>query len=193
MGDDGDGEQLCKDRGSHSEVTHCPKTIRSRSNCASQSVKTRRTLALTQSRCSGLHVALSSYMGPCRWGERPMRRYRHESLLPPGLAIEHVEIGAAEIGAIAHVRRPRPVRCVVASRSRFTAATTEVWLICRHTAIAFGSGWWFDDFDVASRVVRGRSSPSGSRRRPRRVLVSYGRYPDAITALTEGLMKGGLK
>ena len=33
-----------------------------------------------------------------------MRRYRHESLLPPGLAIEHVEIGAAEIGAIAHSR-----------------------------------------------------------------------------------------
>jgi len=33
-----------------------------------------------------------------------MRPYRHESLLPPGLVVDHVEIGAAEIGAVAHSR-----------------------------------------------------------------------------------------
>lgn len=33
-----------------------------------------------------------------------MRSYRHESLLPPGLAIEHIECGAAKIGAAAQSR-----------------------------------------------------------------------------------------
>jgi len=63
--------------------------------------------------------------------------------------------------------QPLPVRRVASSRGEFTAATRDVWPICGHTGVAFGSGWWFGDFDVESRVARRRSSPSDSRRRSR--------------------------
>ena len=62
------------------------------------------------------------------------RRRSHDSLMPPGLSIDHVEIGGTAIVAVARSRAAR-------HRGEFTAGIGAVLLICLHTAAAFGSSW----------------------------------------------------
>ena len=55
------------------------------------------------------------------------RRRSHDSLMPPGLSIEHVEIGSTEIVAVA---RSRARRLVSGLRSRVDANSQPVSALC---------------------------------------------------------------
>jgi hypothetical protein len=67
----------------------------------SHNVKSHPNVALTQPRCSTLHVAGGSYKEALQLGEAAERLHRQQhSFLPPGLVIEHIEISGSEIVAV---------------------------------------------------------------------------------------------
>jgi len=115
-------------------------------------------------------------------------------LVPPGLIVDHHEIGADGIIVHAHsVSRRAPVRFVDWHPPRFIAATVAPWATCRSMVGGSESGWQRGVFDAGIQHASARSSRSASRATssrpmpdgPRASTCSRTRWPSCSVAVRE--------